>query len=104
MSYEATDNLPPVHPGEILKDELDTLAMSARRFASHIDVPPNAVTEILNGTRGISAQMALRIGKAFATGPRYWMNLQANYEEKTARQKLGEKIDSIRELTTGDAA
>jgi addiction module HigA family antidote len=98
MSFEALDNLPPIHPGEILGDELDCLGMSARKFAHHIGVPANAVTGILNGVRGISAQMALRIGKAFGTGPHYWMTLQDNYAEKLARQELGGKIDEIGEL------
>jgi len=98
MSFDAVDNLPPIHPGEILKDELDCLDMSARRFADHIGVPANAVTGILNGTRGVSAQMALRLGKAFATGPHYWMTLQANYEEKLALRALGDKIDGINQL------
>jgi addiction module HigA family antidote len=98
MSFEAIDNLPPIHPGEILRDELLELDMSARKFAEHIGVPPNAVTGILHGSRGISAQMALRIGKAFGTGPRYWMNLQANYEEKLAQQTVGDKLDGITEL------
>jgi addiction module HigA family antidote len=104
MTFEATDGLPPIHPGEILKDELDALGLSARRFAEHIGSPANAVTGILNGTRGISAQMALRIGKAFGTGPRYWMALQATYEEKLARRQLGEKIDAIGDLTAGHRA
>ena len=104
MTHEAVDGLPPIHPGEILKDELGALGMSARRFADHIGVPPNAVTGILNGTRGISAQMALRIGKAFGTGPRYWMTLQGNYEEKLAIRRLGGKIDAIGELISHHAA
>ncbi|MFZ1110394.1 MAG: HigA family addiction module antitoxin [Rhodomicrobium sp.] len=88
MRYTAIDNLPPVHPGEILKDELEALNMSARKFAEHIHVPPNAVTAILNGGRGVSAQMALRLGQAFGTGPGYWMRLQNIYEEKRARSEL----------------
>ena len=95
MGFAAIDALPPVHPGEILRDELDALGFSARRFADHLDVPPNTVTGILNGTRGVSAQMALRLGKAFGTGPQYWMTLQDNYEEKVARQELGSRLDAI---------
>lgn len=97
-AYRATDNLPPVHPGEILADELETLALSARKFAEHIGVPPNAVTMIINGERGISAEMALRLGKALGTGERYWMNLQSYYEAKLAREKLAGKIEAIRPL------
>lgn len=98
MSYPAIDNLPPIHPGEILKDELEALAMSARRFAEHIRVPPNAVTAILNGDRAVTAQMALRLGQAFGTGPGYWMRLQDTYEEKLARAELGEVLGGIGQL------
>ena len=94
----ATDNLPPVHPGEILADELEALDLSARRFADHIGVPPNAVTEILNGDRRVTAEMALRLGKAFSTGERYWMNLQSNYDAKVAREKMRDKLDAIQPL------
>lgn len=98
MPYPAIDNLPPVHPGEILKDELEALSMSARKFAGHIRVPANAVTAILNGERGVTAQMALRFGQAFGTGPGYWMRLQDTYEEKCARSELAGVLEQITEL------
>ena len=98
MTFPAADNLPPIHPGEILKDELDHMGLSARSFARHLGVPANTVTGILNGNRGISATMALRLGKAFATGPHYWMTLQSQYEEKLARQQLGASLDAIGSL------
>lgn len=104
MSDPVIDNLPPVHPGEILRDELDALGMSARKFASHIGVPPNAVSAIINGERRITAAMALRLGKAFGTGERYWMNLQGYYEAKLARAELAETLEAIRPLPTIDAA
>lgn len=103
MAYEAIDNLPAVHPGEFLADELEALHMSARKFAQHIDVPPNAITAIINGQRGISAEMALRLGRVFGTGERYWMNLQSLYEAKIARHKLGEKVASIAPLVPAHA-
>lgn len=87
MAY-ATDNLPPIHPGSFLRDELEALGISARRFAEHIHVPPNAVTAILNGDRGITAQMAIRLGQAFRTSPQYWLNLQMIYDLKVARAAL----------------
>ena len=98
MPYRATDNLPPVHPGEILAEELDALGFSSRKFAAHIGVPPNAVTEIRNGERRISAEMALRIGAAFGTGERFWMNLQSSYDAKVARAKMGDQIAAIAPL------
>ena len=73
---------PAIHPGEILRDDLEALGLSARRFAEHIGVPPNAVTEILRGERRVTAPMALRFAKAFGTDPRYWTNLRSLYETK----------------------
>jgi addiction module HigA family antidote len=99
-AYRAIDNLPAAHPGEILADDLEALGLSARKFAAHIGVPPNAVTGILNGERGISAEMALRLGRAFGTSERYWMNLQSHYEAKLAREKLAGKIEAIQPLVT----
>lgn len=98
MSHPAVDNLPPIHPGEMLRDDLEALGLSARRFAEHIGVPPNAITEILKGERRITAPMALRLGKAFGTDPRYWTNLQGIYETKVARAEIGEAIDAIEPL------
>lgn len=72
--------------------------MSASAFARHIGVPPNAITALLNGTRGISAGMALRLGAALRTDPRYWTNLQSPYEAKIARAEIGEAVAKITPL------
>jgi antitoxin HigA-1 len=61
-------------------------------------VPPNAITEIINGDRGITAAMALRLGKAFGTGERYWLDLQTLYETKLARAEIADKLDAIAPL------
>ncbi len=98
MTFPAIDNLPAVHPGEFLADELTALGLSARKFARHVGVPPNAITMIIKGERGVSAEMAMRLGKAFGTGERYWRNLQTHYEAKIARAKMGEKIAAIQPL------
>jgi addiction module HigA family antidote len=82
------DNLPPIHPGSFLHDELEVLGLSARKFAQHIHVAHNAVTGILNGQRSISAQMAIRLGQAFDTTPQYWMNLQTIHDLKRARAEM----------------
>jgi addiction module HigA family antidote len=82
------DNLPPIHPGSFLRDELDALNLSARKFAEHIHVPHNAVTGIMNGERSISAQMAIRLGQAFDTTPQYWLNFQTIYDLKQARAAM----------------
>lgn len=88
MAYPV-DNLPPIHPGSFLRDELDALDhLSARKFAEHIHVPHNAVTGIMNGDRSITAQMAIRLGQAFGTTAQYWLNLQAIYDLKLARAAM----------------
>ena len=98
MAYPAVDGLPPIHPGEFLGDELAALGLSARKFAEHIGVPANAITSILNGDRGISAAMALRLAKAFGTTVQYWLNLQDIYETKRAREEIRDKLDAIAPL------
>ncbi len=87
MSYPI-DGLPPIHPGVFLRDELEALGLSARKFAERIHVPHNAITEIMNGERSITAQMAIRLGQVFGTTPQYWMNLQAIHDLKLARAKM----------------
>ena len=99
MSFPAVDNLPPIHPGEILRDELAALHLSARRFAEHIGVPSNAVSEILNGKRRVTAQMALRLARAFDVSPDYWMSLQNLYDSKRAQAEIGEAVAAIAPLT-----
>jgi addiction module HigA family antidote len=82
------DNLPPIHPGSFLRDELEALDLSARKLAEHIYVPHNAVTGIMNAERSVTAQMAIRLGQAFGTTPRYWLNLQAIYDLKMAQAEM----------------
>ncbi|MGM3304665.1 HigA family addiction module antitoxin [Anabaena sp. WFMT] len=85
---------PPIHPGEILADELQELGMSASELARLIDVPKNRITEIINGKRSITADTALRLGQWFGTSAEFWMNLQKNYELRLAAQKIGKEIQA----------
>ena len=70
----------PIHPGEVLADELAELAISASSLAREVKVPANRISQIIAGKRAISADTALRLGKWFGTGPRLWLNLQQAYE------------------------
>ena len=72
----AKNGLRPVHPGEILRDELDELGMSASALA----VPTDRITAILRGERGITADMALRLSRHLGTTPQLWLNLQQSFE------------------------
>lgn len=87
-----TNKMRPIHPGEILKDELAALNLSANAFAKALDVPANRVTGILNERRAITADTALRLARFFGTTPEFWMSLQASYEVKKALQEVGKEI------------
>ena len=82
----------PVHPGEILRDELDALGLPANALANALGVPVNRVTMILNGQRGISADTALRLARYFGTTPQLWMNLQKTWELRRAEIEAGREI------------
>ncbi|MCF8128210.1 MAG: HigA family addiction module antidote protein [Deltaproteobacteria bacterium] len=82
----------PVHPGEVLKDELAGIGMSANAFAQALHVPTNRITAILKGTRSVTADTALRISHFFGTTPEFWLNLQTSYDLKVARASIGKKV------------
>lgn len=82
----------PIHPGEVLKDELEELGYSASAFAKRIGVPTNRITSILNGTRAITADTALRLACFFETTPEFWLNLQSTYDLKIAKLIQGNKL------------
>jgi addiction module HigA family antidote len=84
--------LPPIHPGEILGDELNELGLTARTFARALGVPANRVTQIVKGTRSITADTALRLARYFGTSPRFWLNLQQSYDLAIAERTSGESI------------
>lgn len=87
-----------IHPGEHLVEELDALGMSAAELARKIGVPTNRITQILNGTRAITGDTALRLGHFFGTDPQFWLNLQSLYELRVAQQKAGKSINALPRL------
>jgi len=90
--------VPAIHPGEHLTEELETLGMSAAELARKIDVPTNRVTQILNGTRAITGDTALRLAHFFGTSAQFWLNLQGLYELRLAEQKAGKSIKGLPRL------
>ena len=80
------------HPGKLLRRELAARALSANALALALRTPSGRITDILNGKRGISAETAMRLGRYFGNGPRFWLNLQTAYELALAEQALGKKI------------
>jgi len=81
-----------IHPGEILKGELEELNLSANAFAKALDVPTNRITAILNEQRGITADTALRLAQYFGSTPDFWMSLQSTYDVKVAQAAVGKEI------------
>ncbi len=86
-----------VHPGEVLRGELDELGVSQAAFARQIRVPPNRISQIVAGKRSISGDTALRLGHWFGMEPQFWMNLQAQFDLAVADQEVGQ---AVRELPT----
>jgi addiction module HigA family antidote len=82
----------PIHPSEILADELTELGFSAAYLAQALHVPAEQIEMILQGKRGFTADTALRLGHWFGTGPELWLNLQTQYELRLAEQQAGQTI------------
>lgn len=74
------DHITPIHPGMVLRDELEEIGVSQSMLAAHIKVLPKTINEICNGKRGISAAMAWKLSKSIGASPLFWMNLQTNWE------------------------
>ena len=83
-----------IHPGRILKRELEARGLSANKLALALRVPSGRIVQILNGQRGITAETALRLAEYFGNSPQFWMNLQTRFELSVVEQKLGDKIRS----------
>jgi addiction module HigA family antidote len=90
--------IPAIHPGEHLAEELNELGMSASELARRLEVPPNRITAILNGQRGLTGDTALRLAHFFGTSAQFWLNLQNIYELRLAEQKAGKAIHALPRL------
>ena len=87
--------MPPIHPGEILKEEfLDAMNISQYRLAKDINVPPRRINEIVHGKRSITADTALRLGRYFSMSPQFWTNLQTHYDLEVENDKIGDKLEA----------
>lgn len=84
-----------IHPGEILADELAELNVTATELARQINVPPNRLTDLVRGRRGITGDTALRLGHWFKTSAEFWLNLQNAYDLRMAEQAAGQEIEAL---------
>ena len=92
------NGLSPIHPGEFLRESLDELGTSQAEFARFIGVSPMRISHVVNGTRPVTAELALLIGRAFGQSPQYWLNLQAAYDLKIAEQEIQGRLRAMRPL------
>ncbi|HEU4582097.1 MAG TPA: HigA family addiction module antitoxin [Polyangiaceae bacterium] len=88
-----------VHPGEILREQMEEFELSANGLATRIGVPANRISAILNGTRGITADTALRLGRFFGQTPEFWMNLQRTFDLVVAERSIVDELKRIRRVS-----
>ena len=96
--------VPAIHPGEQLAEELRELRMSAAELARRLAVPTNRITSILNGTRSITGDTALRLAHFFGTSAEFWLNLQSLYDLRVAQKKAGKSIQRLPTLKQSEPA
>ena len=93
LDMTTRNGMRPVHPGEILGEEMEVLGLSVNALAKALDVPTNRVTAIMKGQRGITADTALRLSRYFGTTPQRWQNLQKAFELRVAEIESGQQIE-----------
>ncbi len=92
------NGLPAIHPGEFLKEMLEDLGTSQAEFARAIGVSSMRVSHVVNGTRPVTAELALLFGRVFGQSPQYWLNLQAGYDLKIAERVMKDRLRVVRPL------
>lgn len=86
---------PAIHPGEILADELNELQITPTELSRQIAVPPNRISQIIQGKRAITGQTALRLGHWFQTSAQFWLNLQSAYDLRVANEEIGREVATL---------
>ncbi|NTU64609.1 MAG: HigA family addiction module antidote protein [Chloroflexi bacterium] len=90
--------LPPIHPGEFLAETLTELGISQAEFARAIGVSPMRVSHVVNGTRPVTAELALLFGRALGQSPQYWLNLQSAYDLKKTEAAISKQLRTVTQL------
>ncbi|PIP42372.1 MAG: addiction module antidote protein, HigA family [Desulfobacterales bacterium CG23_combo_of_CG06-09_8_20_14_all_51_8] len=99
------DFLDPIMPGEILREDfMEPMGISMNHLSRDIAVPPNRISEIVNGKRGITADTALRLERYFGVEAQFWLNLQSEYDLRIMKRKIGSDIEQrifpVKKFTT----
>lgn len=90
-----TKGLPAIHPGEFLAETLEELSLSQAAFARAIGVSPMRISHVVKGARPVTAELALLFGRALDQSPQYWLNLQDDYDLKTAEASIGPRLRAV---------
>jgi addiction module HigA family antidote len=86
---------PAIHPGEILADELTELKITPTELSRQLSVPPNRISQIIQGKRAITGDTALRLGHWFQTSAQFWLNLQSAYDLRVATDAIGREVSAL---------
>lgn len=86
---------PPIHPGEILADELVEIGITATELSRQLKVPQNRISQIIAGKRAITGDTALRLGHWFGNSAEFWFNLQAAFDLRTAAASVGAEVEAL---------
>ncbi|OGB50460.1 MAG: addiction module antidote protein, HigA family [Burkholderiales bacterium RIFOXYC12_FULL_60_6] len=92
------NGMPAIHPGDFLRETLEDMGLTQTAFAEVIGVSPMRVSHLLRGDRPVTAELALRLGRALGQSPQYWLNLQTAYDLKVAQETLKDSLQAVREL------
>ena len=93
------NGLPAIHPGEFLRETLEDMGLTQVALADAIGVSPMRISHLLRGDRPVTAELALRLGRALGQTPQYWLNLQTTYDLKVAQLEMNDSLLAVRELT-----
>ena len=91
--------LPAIHSGEFLCEILDELGLTQAAFASALGISPMRLSHLLKGDRPVTAELALRLGRALGQSPQYWLNLQAAYDLKTVQAAMKDSLAAVQKIT-----
>ena len=94
------NGLPSIHPGQYIREILEELGLSQAQLARALGVSSMRVSHVVHGTRPITAELALRLGRALGQSPQYWLYLQSIYDLKAAEHALGQRLDAVADLTS----
>jgi addiction module HigA family antidote len=92
------NGMPPIHPGEYIREALDDLGLTQAALAQALGVSAMRISHLVREERPVTAELALRLGQAFGQSPKYWLNLQADYDLKIAKAAFKDSLRQVREL------